>query len=282
MLKGERSRKRRARHCKGVTTALHMVVCENRTAHDGQIGVRADKIVRELLHKAKQLGKAAAVDLHRRMLARQGDTMLVIVHVGGVLQIPIRARHLKGDLAQVAARRVAQIACVALILVAEQALRITALRQELGGGDRFGVLFGLGEVDGDVDLAVFALRRPFHILGDAVGAYVVGRQTKVIKIVGRGGRILLIQLTKATDDLARAGGECRHYGGIEEVAIGNAVLLDKPYLGGVVIDIRKDLFKRGRLGRLFRIFGKVKLCQQGVDGRMRRFQRLVPHHQLSA
>ena len=42
-------------HCEGISSALKMLVSEYRTADYRQIGVRADKIMRELLNKIKQL-----------------------------------------------------------------------------------------------------------------------------------------------------------------------------------------------------------------------------------
>ena len=55
-------------HGKGVVAALHVVVRQNRAAHDGQIGIRADEVVREDLHEIQQLFKHGAVDLHGSVL----------------------------------------------------------------------------------------------------------------------------------------------------------------------------------------------------------------------
>jgi endonuclease/exonuclease/phosphatase family metal-dependent hydrolase len=48
------------------------------------------------------------------------------------------------------------------------------LGHTFGGGNGFGVLFGLGEVDGDVDLPVLGVGLPFQILLDTLGADIVG------------------------------------------------------------------------------------------------------------
>ena len=42
-------------HSKGIVAALHVVVRQNRAAHDGQIGIRANEIVWENLYEVKQL-----------------------------------------------------------------------------------------------------------------------------------------------------------------------------------------------------------------------------------
>ena len=115
----------------------------------------------EKLYKVKELYKGGAVYLHRGMLTRKGDAMLVIVNVGRILEIPLLARHCHWNLAEGLSCRLARIACVALVFVAKEALGISALGQELCGGKCFGVLFGLGKVNGDVNIAVFRICFPF-------------------------------------------------------------------------------------------------------------------------
>ena len=46
-------------------TALKMVVRQNRAADNGQVGIGADKIMRELADEIEQLAEAGTVDLHR-------------------------------------------------------------------------------------------------------------------------------------------------------------------------------------------------------------------------
>ena len=64
------------------------------------------------------------------------------------------------------------------------------MRREFGGGDGFGVLFRLAQVDGDDEVAVRRCRRPFHVLCDAVAADVVGVLGKlIIPVRSRLGRL---------------------------------------------------------------------------------------------
>ena len=172
-------------HCKGVMTALHVVMREDRTADDGKIGIRAEEIVRELLNEIKLTDEGVAVDLHRHVLTGENDAVLVIIYVGRVLHEPLCTGKPCGNQAKRLTGGTAGIACITLILGAEQALWISALRQQLCGCNRTGILFGLGEVDGDVDRAVVSVGRPLHVLCHAIGTNVVAVAAELVKIVGR-------------------------------------------------------------------------------------------------
>ena len=66
-------------HRELVVSPLEVVVRKNRAAHDGQIGVGAEEIVRELLHKGEQAAEAGLGNRHRAMNIAQHDAMLVII-----------------------------------------------------------------------------------------------------------------------------------------------------------------------------------------------------------
>ena len=121
-------------------------------AHDGQVGVGAHKIMGELAHKVQQLGKAGPVDLHGDVLPVQADAVLIVVHIGGVLQKPGGAVDGDGDDAVVLPGGVVYPAGVALIFRAQLAPGVGGGREVPGGGDGLGVLFRLGQVDGDVQI----------------------------------------------------------------------------------------------------------------------------------
>ena len=90
-------------HGELVRAALEVVVRQNRAAHDGQVGVGADKVVREQVHKIEQAGQPLAVDVHRTMLGAHGNAVLVKVRVRAVLEAPTLAVELDGDNAQILA-----------------------------------------------------------------------------------------------------------------------------------------------------------------------------------
>ena len=62
---------------------------------------------------------------------------------------------------------------VSLVLDAQLALGIAALRRVSCCRDRLGILLGLGEIDGDVQLAVLGLRLPSSVSGDPVSADII-------------------------------------------------------------------------------------------------------------
>ena len=88
-------------HGELVRAALEVVVRQDRAAHDGQVGVRADEVVREQVHKIEQAGQTLAVDVHRTMLGAHSNAVLVKVRVRAVLEAPALAVELDRDNSQV-------------------------------------------------------------------------------------------------------------------------------------------------------------------------------------
>ena len=66
-----------------------MVVGQNGTAHDRKIRIGAQEIVGEQLDEIEELYKGRSLDLHGHMLAAENDTVLVIVHIGRILEKPV-------------------------------------------------------------------------------------------------------------------------------------------------------------------------------------------------
>ena len=214
----------RALHREGVATALHVVVREDRAANDGKIGIRADKVVRQRGDEIKLTRKSFAADLHRHVILRKRDAVLVVVNVGRILQIPLVAAKGEGDLAQILSRGRVCVTRVADVLGAKQTFRITRLRRKLRRRDGLRVFFGFGKVDRNVDLAVFRIDRPTAVLCDSVGAYVVRVDRKAVEIVARRLRIVLVKLEEFRSDLARTGHQDSHQLGVKEIVRGNSFI----------------------------------------------------------
>ena len=225
-----------ASHCKVVITALHMVVGENGAANDGQIGIGAHEIVGEEINEIKSLLHESAVDLHGHVIAGKSDAVLVIVRVGRILEIPASARKLHGDLAQVLTGGLGCAARISHVLVAKIAKRIAGLLLLLERGNGLGVLFGLGEIDGDINVAVNRGGDPLQILYDAVAANVVAVNAKTVEIIGGSfGGLLVIGKELFVDN----GGQGSHYAhklGVKKIAEGNGILNDT-LIGGVIKQI---------------------------------------------
>ena len=173
-------------------------------ADNRQIRVRAHEVVRELPDEVQQLLKAAAVYLHRRVLAVEADTVLVVIDVGRVLEEPGLARNRDGDNPVVLPRGVVYAPGVALVLGAELAARVVGRGQVSRRGYGLGVLLGLREVYRNVELAVLGVRFPLDVLGYAVAADVVRVLAEGVVPVRRGLGALPIQGVEALNDLRRA------------------------------------------------------------------------------
>ena len=131
-------------HSKGIVPALEVLVGENGAAHDGKVCIGAYKIVGKLLYKIKQLLERAAVDFHRRMPAIKHNAVLVIVAVWRILQEPGTAAHFQGNDPVVLPCRVIDPSGVALVLLAQLTLGVSALLHLQGSRNGLGVLLRLG------------------------------------------------------------------------------------------------------------------------------------------
>ena len=185
-------------HGELVRAALEVVVRQNRAAHDGQVGIRADKVVREQVHKVEQTGEALAIHVHRTMLGAHGNAMLVKVRVRAVLEAPALAVELDGDNAQVLTGGVgAAVGCcgtswIALVFDTELAGGILLARVlgRTGRGDIARVLLGLRQVDGDLKIAPVGGGAPFDIARDGGAAHVAGVTAQTVEPVGRGAGLV--------------------------------------------------------------------------------------------
>ena len=114
-------------HGKGIMTALEMIVSQDRAAHNGKVRVGTYEIVGELADEIQHLAEAGVVDLHGRVFRVKYDAVLIVIHVGRVLQEPGLSVNGDGDRPVVLAGGMIQTSRVALVAVAE-------LASGVGGG----------------------------------------------------------------------------------------------------------------------------------------------------
>ena len=251
----------RVLHGEAVVTALEVLVAQNRAAHDGQVRVGANEIMGEGLYKVQQLFKGAAVDLHGHMLGVEYNAVLIVVDVGGILQAPGFAADLNGNDPVVGPGGMVHPARVALVLPAQLAFGIGSLGGIFGSGDGFGVLFGLGQVDGDVHFAILAGVFPAHVLLDPVAADVVCIATEAVIPVRGLHRGSCILFPEGTDDLPGHGGHSAHDPGVENIPGGDVVLAQA--LGhGIVQDARQNFLQ---ILRLRLVGGRIVVLAQNVQ-----------------
>ena len=135
-------------------------MAQDGAAYNGQIRIGAYKVVGEHPNKVQQLFKGPAVDLHGNVPGVEHDAVFVIVNIGGVLQAPGLSAHVDGDDPVVGPGGMVHPTGIALVFHAQLALGVGILGGVLGGGNGLGVLFRLGQVDGDVHFAVGAVVLP--------------------------------------------------------------------------------------------------------------------------
>ena len=147
----------------------------------------------ELLHKVKQLDKRCLVNLHRHMLSVKHDTMLVIVHIRGILEAPAAVIDGNRNNPVVLPGRMIQTSGIPFILHTEQTFRVTDRFRILRRCNRLGILLRLGKVDGDVNLTIRRIHLPLHILFHTVTPDIIAVLTEsiiVIRSLLRRNRIL--------------------------------------------------------------------------------------------
>ena len=153
---------------------------------------------------------------------------------------------------------------VALVLPAELTLGIAALRGALGGGDGLGVLLRLGEVDGDVQVAVFCPRHPFDVFRNAVAADIVCVAAKFI-IKFRGFfRTLPVKFPKPTNHHAGSGNQSTHKLRVKEVPVNHAIFFQNSLSIGPVQQSRQNVLQ-GHAGSLGILLIFIQDFQQSVD-----------------
>ena len=120
---------------------------------------------------------------------------------------------------------VVHAAGVALVLRTQLALGVSALGRKLCGGNGLGVFFRLGQVDGDIQIAVLGLGDPLQIALDTVAADVVGVLTELVEPVSGGLRALVfVPLLKVCAHNAGARGKHAHQLGVKQIACGGIIL----------------------------------------------------------
>ena len=150
--------------------------------------------------------------------------MLVVVDIGAVLEKPLLLLEGNGYEPQILPCGMPQPPGVALVLPAQQALRIAPLGRCFRRGDGLRVLLRLGEIDGDIQLPVGGGGLPLHIPCDAVAPDVVRVLTEAVKPVRRLRRSLAVALPERADDLRGSGCQPSHQLRVEQVAADSPVL----------------------------------------------------------
>ena len=166
--------------------------------------------MRKQLYKIKQLHKGIVFDFHGDMFGVKNDTMLIVIYIRGILEAPLTAVNGDGDYSVVLPCGMVHTSGIAFVFHTQLAFGIAALFGVLGGRNRLGILFRLGKVDGDIQIAVGGRGYPFLILADTVSAYIIRILAEFVKIFGSSFRRDCIAFPEFTDNLTGAGHKDTH------------------------------------------------------------------------
>ena len=108
----------------------------------------------KLFYKIKQLAEGVMLNLHGNVLTVKHDAVLIVIHIRGILETPIAAVDGHRNDPVILSRRMIDAPRITLVLPAQKTFRIPALLCILSRRDRLGILLGLGEVNGDIQIAV--------------------------------------------------------------------------------------------------------------------------------
>ena len=242
-------------------------MAQDAAAHDGQVGVGAAGVMGELGHKVKNLGDGIFIHLHGLVLVIEHDAVLMEIGVGAVLQVEGFPGQIHGDDAVGLAGREVDAPGVADVLLAEHAGGVSGLGLQALHGDDLGVLFRLGQVDGDLQIAVGGGGGPLDVLGDLGGADVVGDNAQVIEPVGGRLRAFLgVELLEFLADLALPGHQRAHQAGLKVDAELGHIAVQKTFAGGQLHHLVQKPCGDGQvlLGRL--LVGRLAEGQQVQQG----------------
>ena len=112
-------------------------------------------------------------------------------------------------------RRMAGMTGKAFVFPAKEALRIGAGFYELRFGDIPRVLFRLGQIDGDIQIAEFRSRLPNNVLVNPILADVIGGNAHLVEIIRCCLRRTGIVALKSAHHFRRTGHNAVHQTGIE-------------------------------------------------------------------
>ena len=235
--------------------------------------------MRQDRHEIEKVLEAAAADLHRDVLAVQHDAVLVVVRVRAVLHEPAMTREADRDQAVRLARRMADMAGIAFVFAAEQALRVFRRFLLARLCDVARIFFRLRQVDRDVEVAIFGRRLPDDILVDAILADIVRRDGHLVELIRRGLRAARVVSLPAADDFGRARHHAIHDARIKEVVLLRRIL-DDAFLGRIAEHFLEN--RQCRRQSLFDVVFRRELVDfQEVDEAVRRIVTVLFLHELA-
>ena len=130
-------------HREGMTSALIVVVGQDRSADNRQVGIWACEIAWKGLDDVQQALKGQPANGHRKVLAVQKDAMFIKISIGRILEAPLLSSQIKSNNPMVGAGWVIQATLVTFIFHAKLASWIMAILSLFSCRNLLGILFWL-------------------------------------------------------------------------------------------------------------------------------------------
>ena len=165
-----------------MTSALIVVVGQDRAADNRQVGVRTCEIAWKGLNDVQQALKGQPADGHRKVLAVQKDAMLIKVGIGRILEAPFLSSQVKSNNAMVGTGLVVQATLVAFVFHAELAGWIITILNLFSCRNFLGILFWLREIDGDFQISISGRCFESNVFSNSLNLDIVILFTKLVKI----------------------------------------------------------------------------------------------------
>ena len=220
-----------------------MVVGQNRTAYDRKIRIGSQEIMGEQLDEIEELHEGGSLDLHGHMLTAENDAVLVIIHIGRILEKPVCLIDFQRNDPVILSGRMVYPTHISHVFLAELALGITALLHQFGSRNGLGILLRFGEIDGNINISIHTGNSPANIPGNTIAANIVRVLGKLIVIICGLFRRLFVKLPEFSGDLGRSRQKTVHQSGVKKITVNGAVLLEDSCLCRIIQQIFQDIFQ---------------------------------------
>ena len=165
-----------------MTSALIVVVGQDRAADNRQVGVGSCEIAWKGLNDVQQALKGQPTDGHGKVLAVQKDAMLIKIGIGRILEAPLLSSQVKANNPMVGAGWMVQASLITFIFHAKLAGWIIAVLSLFSCRNLLGILFWLREIDGDFQISIFSRCFESNIFSNSLDLDIVILLTKLVKI----------------------------------------------------------------------------------------------------
>ena len=142
--------------------------------------IRRYRIAKDVLNKIKKLAECAVFNFHGNMPGIKHNTMLIVIHIGRILESPTAVLDRNRNNPVVLSGRMIDAAGISFIFHTQQTFGISALFCIFGRRNGFRIFLRFGKIDGNIHLTIRSLGFPFHIFCNSVAADIVAVLAEMI------------------------------------------------------------------------------------------------------